>query len=455
MYDTIIIGAGMSGLAAGVRLAHYDQKVCILERHCVVGGLNSYYRQRGRNHDVGLHAVTNFQPKGVRKGPLARLLKQLRLAWDELGLVPQAGSSIRFPELTLRFNNNFSLLESEIHKYFPKESDGVQKLLGALIDYDDLGKNVTVSARQVLKEYIKSPLLTDMLLCPLMYYGSAIEDDMDFNQFSIMFRSIFLEGFARPMGGVRDLLQKLVNRYTQSGGELRTKASVKQLLQRNNEVYGVELENGEVLESRRVLSSAGWRETLHLCGGAPEQSKPGQLAFVETISVLDKSPKQLGHNDTIVFFNDSSRFAYHKPDDLVDVRSGVICSPNNFNYSQPLQDNVIRITALANYDKWQSLERQSYGLQKLRWYDRIAQSATRYVPDFRGSVIDTDMFTPTTITRFTGHENGAIYGAPVKQYSGQTPVKNLYVCGTDQGMVGIIGSLVSGITIANQYCLKD
>lgn len=455
MYDTIIIGAGMSGLAAGVRLAHYDQKVCILERHCVVGGLNSYYRQRGRNHDVGLHAVTNFQPKGVRKGPLARLLKQLRLAWDELGLVPQAGSSIRFPELTLRFNNNFSLLESEIHKYFPKESDGVQKLLGALIDYDDLGKNVTVSARQVLKEYIKSPLLTDMLLCPLMYYGSAIEDDMDFNQFSIMFRSIFLEGFARPMGGVRDLLQKLVNRYTQSGGELRTKASVKQLLQRNNEVYGVELENGEVLESRRVLSSAGWRETLHLCGGAPEQSKPGQLAFVETISVLDKSPKQLGHNDTIVFFNDSSRFAYHKPDDLVDVRSGVICSPNNFNYSQPLQDNVIRITALANYDKWQSLERQNYGLQKLRWYDRIAQSATRFVPDFRGSVIDTDMFTPTTITRFTGHENGAIYGAPVKQYSGQTPVKNLYVCGTDQGMVGIIGSLVSGITIANQYCLKD
>ncbi len=455
MYDTIIIGAGMSGLAAGVRLAHYDQKVCILERHCVVGGLNSYYRQRGRNHDVGLHAVTNFQPKGVRKGPLARLLKQLRLAWDELGLVPQAGSSIRFPELTLRFNNNFSLLESEIHKYFPKESDGVQKLLGALIDYDDLGKNVTVSARQILKEYIKSPLLTDMLLCPLMYYGSAIEDDMDFNQFSIMFRSIFLEGFARPMGGVRDLLQKLVNRYTQSGGELRTKASVKQLLQRNNEVYGVELENGEVLESRRVLSSAGWRETLHLCGGAPEQSKPGQLAFVETISVLDKSPKQLGHNDTIVFFNDSSRFAYHKPDDLVDVRSGVICSPNNFNYSQPLQDNVIRITALANYDKWQSLERQNYGLQKLRWYDRIAQSATRYVPDFRGSVIDTDMFTPTTITRFTGHENGAIYGAPVKQYSGQTPVKNLYVCGTDQGMVGIIGSLVSGITIANQYCLKD
>ena len=37
-----------------------------------------------------------------------------------------------------------------------------------------------------------------MLFCPLMFYGSAREHDMDFAQFSIMFRSIFMEGFARP-----------------------------------------------------------------------------------------------------------------------------------------------------------------------------------------------------------------------------------------------------------------
>ena len=41
-YDTIIIGAGMSGLAAGIRLAHYEKKVCILERHTIPGGLNSF-----------------------------------------------------------------------------------------------------------------------------------------------------------------------------------------------------------------------------------------------------------------------------------------------------------------------------------------------------------------------------------------------------------------------------
>ncbi len=56
MYDAIIIGAGMSGLAAGIRLAHFGKRVCILERHSAIGGLNSFYRQRGRTYDVGLHA---------------------------------------------------------------------------------------------------------------------------------------------------------------------------------------------------------------------------------------------------------------------------------------------------------------------------------------------------------------------------------------------------------------
>jgi len=62
MYDTIIIGAGMSGLAAGIRLAHYDQKVCILERHYTIGGLNSFYRMNGRDYDVGLHGSVGTDP---------------------------------------------------------------------------------------------------------------------------------------------------------------------------------------------------------------------------------------------------------------------------------------------------------------------------------------------------------------------------------------------------------
>ncbi|MCL2624605.1 MAG: hypothetical protein FWD31_13155, partial [Planctomycetaceae bacterium] len=69
----------------------------------------------------------------------------------------------------------------------------------------------------------------------------------------------------------------------------------------------------------------------------------------------------------------------------------------------PLGEGMIRITALANHDRWASLDEARYKLEKLRWYDRTLASAVRFVPDFRNHVIDTDMFTPLTIRRFTGH----------------------------------------------------
>ncbi|MEC9004329.1 MAG: NAD(P)-binding protein, partial [Planctomycetota bacterium] len=111
MYDTIIIGAGMSGLAAGIRAAYFDQRVCILERHTTIGGLNSFYRLGGRDYDVGLHAVTNFTSKGHKRGPLALLLRQLRLRWDDFSLAPQIGSSIVFPGVQMDFNNDIELLK--------------------------------------------------------------------------------------------------------------------------------------------------------------------------------------------------------------------------------------------------------------------------------------------------------------------------------------------------------
>jgi hypothetical protein len=38
--------------------------------------------------------------------------------------------------------------------------------------------------------------------------------------------------------------------------------------------------------------------------------------------------------------------------------------------------------------------------------------------------------------------------------TGQTHLENLFLCGTDQGYLGIIGSMLSGITIANLHLLR-
>ncbi len=462
MYDTIIIGAGMSGLAAGIRLAHFDQRVCILERHNTIGGLNSFYRLRGRDYDVGLHAVTNFTPKGTKKGPLARLLRQLRFRWDEFALAPQIGSAIRFPGCELRFANDMDLLRSEIAREFPSQVDRFERLLVRLVEYDALDESAyQTSARDMLNETISDPMLVEMMLCPLMWYGNAREHDMDWGQFCIMFRSIFLEGLGRPFRGVRPILKNLVNRFRRLGGELKLRCGVDHIRVEDNRAQGVVLDDGAEIECRRILSSAGMLETLRLCDdmSTVDVQQAGRLSFTESVSVLDCQPSELGHEETIVFFNDSDRFHWCRPEDeLCDDRTGVVCSPNNFNYSQEdghLPDGIMRITTLANHDRWCALADEEYHVQKLRCYDRSVQSAVRFVPDYRSRVIDTDMFTPKTIRRFTWHDNGAVYGAPEKKIDGTTHLKNLFLCGTDQGFVGIVGSIVSGISVANNHLLRE
>jgi len=76
------------------------------------------------------------------------------------------------------------------------------------------------------------------------------------------------------------------------------------------------------------------------------------------------------------------------------------------------------------------------------------------VPDFRDSIVFTDIFTPKTIYRFTGRINGAVYGTPNKTKTGKTHLDNLFICGTDQGFLGIVGAMLSGISMANLHVLQ-
>lgn len=463
-YDVAILGAGMSGIAAGIRLAHFGKRVCIFERHYAPGGLNSFYAKDGRKFDVGLHAMTNFVKPGVKGAPLNRILKQLRIRREDLGLHEQIGSRVAFPGRDLRFTNDVGVLESEIAREFPREIDGFRKLVEAVKGFDDTVFNYPYqSARKVARSCIDDPLLEDMLFCPLMYYGSATEDDMDFGQFAVMFKSIFLEGFARPLDGIRNIIKILLKRYKNAGGIRRMNTGVSQIRVSNEKVDRLILDDGEEVEADIVLSSVGLPETLSLCSprmdGEPE-SNVGQLSFSETISIFDKSPDRYGWGeDTIVFFNSRDRFAYRASEDPVDLTSGVICIPNNFEYGDiGLPEGIVRVTCLANYDTWKSYSETEYTKSKEHWRPLIWDAARRFMPDtdlsYDSDCIAHDMFTPKTVERYTWKRRGAIYGAPQKAKDGSTPVANLFVCGTDQGFLGIVGSMISGIAMANTHALR-
>ena len=455
MYDCIIIGAGMSGLAAGIRLAHFGKKVVILERHAIPGGLNSHYSKDGRRFDVGLHAMTNFVPRGTKGAPLSKLLRQLRIDHNELDLVEQGFSSIDFPGRKIRWTNGMGMMVDEVAREFPTQVDGFRRLVAHVQGYEDTALDAPyLSSREVVAGFISDPTLIDMIFCPVMYYGSAVEDDMDFSQFCIMFKAVFSEGFCRPQIGVRHLLRLLQHRVKEAGAEVKMRTGVKRILLKDGVATGVELDNGEVLEGKAVLSSAGVVETSMLLGETPKQ-RPGMLSFVETLLVLDTMPKDLGIDETISFYCRSERFNYRRPAGrTVDPSSGVICIPNNFQFrDKPLAEGIIRFTCLADYEAWSILNKPEYAQAK-KDFIRAQMETTGLASKLDGHIVYEDAFSPLTVKKFTSHVNGAIYGSPDKIKDGRTSAPNVFLCGTDQGFLGIIAALLSGISMSNFHLMK-
>lgn len=492
----LIIGGGLSGLAAAIRFARFNPGrssaeaipvtsdtepslacgrslsipgacdtepslacgVLILEKHSRVGGLNSYYYRNNSLLETGLHAITNFAPPDDKNAPLNRLLRQLKLRRKEFIFHEQLSSEICFVnQETLTFTNNFEVLHHEMVTKFPRSAPGLNRLLQTIREFDPFRAAPFRSARTFLAETLDNPLLADMLLCPLMYYGSSVENDMDLGQFVIMFRAIFLEGMFRPEGSIKDFLEVLLKQYENFGGRIRLQAQVVRIIHQDRKVTGVELADGEVIECDALLSTIGHEETLACLTAPPVKSQQPRLGFVESIFRLPpECRKILPQDKTIIFYNTNEKFLYQRPAELVDYASGVICFPGNFQGLTDLPHLEVRATHLADYSTWKALatDRPAYLAAKSDTAGRSIQAIEKIIGNFRQHIVYEDTFTPLTIERFTAKKEGAIYGCPDKIKDGDIGYQNLFLAGTDQGFLGIVGSMLSGVSMVNQHILS-
>jgi phytoene dehydrogenase-like protein len=468
-YPLLIIGGGLSGLAAGIRFARFGQKVLILEKHSKIGGLNSYYHRKGKLLETGLHAVSNFAPPEDKHAPLNRLLRQLKIPRRNLVLHEQFSSEILFPDrASLCFSNDFSQLQDQLTTRFPGSAKKFTEMVAEIDLYDPFIPCPKISAREFVSSFLPDELLVEMLFCPLMFYGASQEDDMDLSQFVILFRAIFQEGFFRPEGTIKDLLDLLLNHYKSFNGEIELNAGVEEILTENNKIAGVRTASGEDILCDILISTAGIPETRKLfptSESAATFSEPdgdkisGRLSFIESIYLLDKSAcNNLPKDRTIIFFNLAEKFTYHRPDDAVDLTSGVICFPDNFQGNKAEDTVQLRVTHIANYDKWRHVynndDKTLYPAMKTQWVEKSKKVIGKIIGNYSENIVYEDSFTPVTIERYTSRTQGAVYGSPEKIKDGKTNFENLYIAGTDQGYLGIVGSMLSGVTMVNQHILN-
>lgn len=456
----LVIGGGLSGLAAAIRSSRFIPDVLLIEKHSRFGGLNSYFYRNSVLYETGLHAITNFASPKDKKAPLNRLLRQLKIKRENFSFCEQLESKILFENhATLRFSNDINLLQAEISSQFPESIDQFNSLLAFLAEFDPFFPTPFRSTRQFLSEKLQDPLLIDMLLCPLMYYGSSVENDMDLSQFAIMFQAIFLEGFFRPEGTIKDFLDLLINHLDTLGGTTRLKCSVEKIVFQNDTALGVLLDTGEFIECDNIISTIGFEETKHLIEKRQEPSsfQSDRLCFIENIYRVQNTPTTTVPDDaTVIFFNKQPSFSYQQPAEFLDLNSGVICFPQNFQSFTRQKYFEVRSTHLANYSKWRNIYKnlEEYQKKKNIWSNNSLNVIENIIGRFSQDIVYENTFTPVTIERYTSKIGGAIYGSPTKIKDGNIGYKNVFLAGTDQGFLGIIGSMLSGVSIVNQCVLS-
>ncbi|MBF0312694.1 MAG: NAD(P)/FAD-dependent oxidoreductase [Oligoflexia bacterium] len=486
-FDVIIIGAGMSGITAGIRSAMSGKRVLLLEQQQEVGGLNTYYKRAERIIDVGLHAFTNYLPPHKGKGALNKILRQLRIRFEDLKLGEHPSSLISFAEGGMVFGNgpDVQTFCESVRKLFPEDEQRFLSLVRTIENYnvnfiDAKQTQNEKSARQELQKILEgaNPLLLEMLLFPCLVYGSSWENDLEFSQFAIMFRALFLEGFARPEGGVKRLIDLLKARFLEEGGNLKLKCKVLSLTEGKAGEWRVFSTLG-VFSAKQVISCAGSLESYKLIEerALPLAQERGKLTFTEAIFVLPRSALVLQNKGlpkhSVVFYNERpGHYRYAAPLECtaIDTSSALICFPDNYLDAQkqtiPSEELVIRVSLLANFDYWEKLRKVRADYLRAKEYvlEESIKLVLRYLKregvelsylEIKDKIIFHDVFTPWTIRRYGGREGAAVYGHERKSRDGKTPYSQLYLCGSDQGFVGVVGAMLSGIAIANQYVIKD
>jgi phytoene dehydrogenase-like protein len=232
---------------------------------------------------------------------------------------------------------------------------------------------------------------------------------------------------------------------------------VRRIVREGERVVGVRLADGTEITAEAVLSTAGIPVTAELADWPLDRAAySGRMSFMETITLVPGALRpELRCDRTIIFFSRREGFSYRRPLEPLDPSWGVICFPDNFQELPPADPFQVRVTNAANYDLWKAAGPEEYARLKGEWGARSADQVRKIIGNYQRNRVYEDRFTPVTIERFTAKAWGAVYGSPIKMKDGRTPYANLFIAGTDQGYLGIVGAMLSGVTIVNQHLLTQ
>ncbi|MGD8356072.1 MAG: phytoene desaturase family protein, partial [Methyloceanibacter sp.] len=270
----IVIGSGLGGLAAAIRLGARGYRVTVLEKLDGPGGRAYVFEQDGFRFDAGPTIIT---------APF--LLKEL---WALVGRELSQDVDLRplDPFYRIRFHDGEVLdcfageedMRAEVARISPKDVEGFEAFMCRAeeiyrIGFERFGAIPFGNFRDMIKvlpefvrlasyenvhgfvsRYVKDPRLRFALSFHPLFVGGN-----PFKVTSIYGLIAFLErrhGVHFAMGGTGRIVQGMVGLIQRQGNEVRYGAEVSEIIVENGAATGVQLSSGERIKSDIVVSNA-------------------------------------------------------------------------------------------------------------------------------------------------------------------------------------------------------
>ena len=262
------------------------------------------------------------------------------------------------------------------------------------------------------------------------------------------------------VGGMGGISAAIARSAQSAGAKIRCGAEVKRILVEDGRATGVELTDGQVIHARRVISNADPKRTfLGLVDAAHVDP-----AVRASISKLESNHATLKFHAAVSELPDFSRYLGNNFDPTLISTIGL--GPTTAWYRQSVQDAldgvmtqcpVIDVQIPTVYDRTVAPEGKHIVSMWVRFlpvkpkdgtWDDLRESVgnqlidllTDYAPNFRRSVIDWLIYTPTDIERRVGitdgnfrhtdHVAGQLLADRLFSRGGhRTPIPGLYMCG--------------------------
>ena len=488
VYDAVIIGSGMGGLASALILAKEGLKVLVLEKNNQLGGNLQTFSRHKAILDTGVHYLggldqgqnlhTYFQYLGIYDR-----LELTRMDMDGFDIITFEGDPNRYPHA-----QGYDNFVARLLPYFPEEEEALRKYCARiqevcrwfpLYNLEAEGMYATdvlsVNARDFLDSLTGNEKLKAVLAgSSYLYAGIADKTPLYVHALSV---NSYIESAWRVGKGGSQITRALLRELKKHHATVLKRREVTSFLYEDDELVGVSTRSGETFRGRKFISNIDLKATVSLAGRFKK-------AFVNRVTLLQ--PVVAAFSLYIVFrpgcFAYENRNFYHlkKEDSAWSAQFYTEDTwPESYMASMAVRnagDRYAESMTCMTYMRFEEVaawqhtfntvadkgERGSgYDAFKRDRMERFLEEIEKKFPGIRDCIATVEASTPLSYRDYIGGAGGNMYGyvrdssRPLLTFvSPVSQIKNLYFTGQTVNMHGILGVTIGAVATCGEILGK-